>query len=161
MAASINRVILAGNLTRDPELRNLPSGMAVCELGLAINDRIKRNGEWVEQTTFVDVTLWGKTAETANQYLRKGRPVMIEGGLRLDTWETKEGEKRSKLKVVADRMHFLDARRDDAAGTGEPRQPASSYSRPAPASAPPRNAPPAQEHYGSESDSGDDDNLPF
>ena len=84
--ASFNRVILMGNLTRDPELRYLPSGMAVTDIGLAVNDRRKNaNGEWIEETTFVDVTLWGRTAEVASEYLSKGSPVFIEGRLKLDT----------------------------------------------------------------------------
>ena len=86
--ASYNRVILLGNLTRDPELRYIASGMAVTELGLAVNDRRKNaNGEWIEETTFVDVTLWARTAEVASEYLTKGSPVLIEGRLKLDTWE--------------------------------------------------------------------------
>ncbi len=104
--ASYNRVVLVGNLTRDIELRYIPSGMAVCDIGLAINDKIKKDGQWVEETTFVDVTLWGRTAEIANEYLSKGSNVLIEGRLKLDTWET-DGQKRSKLKVVGDRMQML------------------------------------------------------
>lgn len=108
--ASFNRVILLGNLTRDPELRYIPSGTAVVELGLAVNDRRKNSsGEWVEETTFVDVTLWGRTAEVASEYLSKGSPVLIEGRLRLDTWETSDGQKRSKLRVVGERMQMLGA----------------------------------------------------
>ena len=97
--ASFNRVILVGNLTRDPELRYIPSGTAVSEIGLAVNDRVKRGDQWVDETTFVDVTLWGRTAEVANEYLSKGAPVLIEGRLKLDSWE-KDGQKRSKLRVV-------------------------------------------------------------
>lgn len=109
--ASFNRVILVGNLTRDPDVRYLQSGMAVCDLGLAVNDRRKNaQGEWVDETTFVDVTVWGRTAEIASEYLSKGSPVLIEGRLKLDTWEGKEGEKRSKLKVVCDKMQMLGAR---------------------------------------------------
>ena len=86
--ASFNRVVLLGNLTRDPELRYIPSGTAVTDIGLAINDRRKGpNGDWVEETTFVDVTLWGRTAEVASEYLSKGSSVLIEGRLKLDTWE--------------------------------------------------------------------------
>ncbi len=108
--ASFNRVILLGNLTRDPELRYIPSGTAVVDLGLAVNDRRKNSsGEWVEETTFVDVTLWARTAEVASEYLSKGSPVLIEGRLKLDTWETSEGQKRSKLRVVGDRMQMLGA----------------------------------------------------
>ncbi len=105
--ASYNRVILMGNVTRDPELRYIPSGTAVTDLGLAVNDRRKNaNGEWVEETTFVDVTLWARTAEIACEYLSKGSPVFVEGRLKLDTWE-KEGKKNYKLRVVGDRIQLL------------------------------------------------------
>jgi single-strand DNA-binding protein len=105
--ASFNRVILVGNVTRDIELRYIQSGTAVTEIGLAVNDRRKTaSGEWVEDTTFVDVTLWGRTAEIASEYLSKGAPVLIEGRLKLDTWET-DGQKRSKLRVVGERMQLL------------------------------------------------------
>ena len=109
--ASFNRVILVGNLTRDPELRYISSGTAVTDIGLAVNDRRKNaNGEWVEETTFVDVTLWGRTAEVAGEYLTKGSPVLIEGRLKLDTWEGNDGQKQSKLKVVCERMQMLGSR---------------------------------------------------
>jgi single-strand DNA-binding protein len=105
--ASFNRVILLGNITRDIEVKYLQSGMAVTELGLAVNDRRKnQQGEWIEETTFVDVTLWGRTAEIAGEYLGKGSPVLIEGRLKLDTWET-DGQKRSKLRVVGERMQMI------------------------------------------------------
>jgi len=107
--ASYNRVVLLGNLTRDPELRYIPSGTAVSEVGLAVNDRVKKNDQWVDETTFVDVTLWGRTAEVANEYLSKGSSILIEGRLKLDTWE-KEGQKRSKLRVVADKMQMVGGR---------------------------------------------------
>jgi len=126
--ASYNRVILLGNLTRDIELRYLPSGMAVTDVGLAVNDRRKNQaGEWVEDATFVDITLWGRTAEVAGEYLSKGSSVMIEGRLKLDSWES-DGQKRSKLKVVGERMQMLGSR----GGGGRP-QPAneSEYSQPA------------------------------
>lgn len=107
MAASYNRVILVGNVTRDPELRYIPSGTAVTELGLAINERHKNaKGDWVEETVFVDVTLWARQAEVAGEYLSKGSSVLIEGRLKLDTWET-DGQKRSKLKVIGERMQML------------------------------------------------------
>lgn len=119
--ASFNRVILVGNLTRDVELRYTASSMAVCDLGLAVNDRRKNaQGEWVEETTFVDVTLWGRTAEVAGEYLKKGAPVLIEGRLKLDTWET-DGQKRSKLKVVGEKMQMLGGR----GGSGGPSRSAS------------------------------------
>jgi single-strand DNA-binding protein len=107
--ASFNRVILAGNLTRDPELRYIPSGMAVSDIGLAVNERIKRNEQWVDEPVFVDITLWGRLAEIANEYLSKGSPVLIEGRLRLDRWE-KDGQKHSKLKVTAEKMQMLGSR---------------------------------------------------
>ncbi len=109
--ASFNRVIVMGNLTRDPELRYTAGRKAVSDVGLAINDRIKKEGEWVEETTFVDVTLWGRTAEVANEYLAKGSPVLIEGRLKLETWE-KDGQKRSKLKIVCDRMQMIGSRKN-------------------------------------------------
>jgi single-strand DNA-binding protein len=113
--ASYNRVILMGNLTRDPELRYIPSGTAVSDIGLAINDRIKRGDQWVEQPVFVDVTLWGRTAEVANEYLSKGSPVLIEGRLRFDQWE-KDGQKQSKLRVTCERMQMLGGKGGGGAG---------------------------------------------
>jgi len=108
--ASFNRVILLGNLTRDVEVRYLQSGTAVADVGLAVNDRRKgQNGEWIEETTFVDVTLWGRTAEVAGEYLGKGSPILIEGRLKYDTWE-KDGQKRSKLSVVCERMQMVGAK---------------------------------------------------
>ena len=105
--ASFNRVILLGNLTRDVEVRYLQSGMAVADIGMAVNDRRKgQNGEWIEETTFVDVTLWGRTAEVAGEYLSKGSPLLVEGRLKYDTWE-KDGQKRSKLTVVCERMQMV------------------------------------------------------
>lgn len=116
--ASFNRVILMGNLTRDVEVKYLQSGMAVAEVGLAVNDRRKNQaGEWVEEVTFVDVTLWGRTAEVAGEYLSKGSPVLIEGRLKLDQWET-EGQKRSKLKVIGERMQMLGGRGGQGGGGG-------------------------------------------
>ena len=106
MPASYNRVILVGNLTRDIELRRTPQGTAVCDIGMAVNDRRKSGDEWVDETTFVDVTLWGRNAEVANEYTQKGSSVMIEGRLKFESWEN-EGQKRSKLKVVADRLQLL------------------------------------------------------
>ena len=105
---SFNRVIIMGNLTRDVELRHIPSGTAVTDLGMAMNEHRKdADGNKVEETVFVDVTLWGRTAEVAAEYLSKGSPVLIEGKLKLDQWETDDGEKRQKLKVVGDRMQML------------------------------------------------------
>ena len=112
--ASFNRVILVGNVTRDIELRYTPGGLAVTDLGLAVNDRRKNQaGEWVDETTFLDVTLWGRQAEVASEYLSKGSPVLVEGRLKLDTWE-QEGQKRSKLRVVGERMQMLGSRTSGA-----------------------------------------------
>ena len=102
-----NRVIVMGNITREIDLRYTQSETAVTDIGLAINDRKKDGtGQWVDDPTFVDVTLWGKTAEVAAQYLGKGSPVLIEGRLKQDTWED-NGQKRSKLRIIADRMQML------------------------------------------------------
>ncbi|GIX49856.1 MAG: single-stranded DNA-binding protein [Limisphaera sp.] len=115
--ASFNKVILAGNLTRDPELRYTPKGTAVARLGLAVNRRWRtETGELKDETTFVDVDAFGKTAETIAQYLKKGRAVLIEGRLRYDTWEDKQtGQKRSKLSVVLESFSFLDSGRGEGA----------------------------------------------
>ncbi len=118
--ASYNRVVLVGNLTRDPELRYIPSGTAVSDIGLAVNDRIKRGDQWVDETTFVDITLWGRTAEIANEYLSKGSSVLIEGRLKLDRWE-KDGQKHSKLKVVGDKLQMLGSRGEGGGGRGRGR----------------------------------------
>lgn len=119
--ASFNRVILLGNVTRDPELRYISNGTAVTDVGLAVNDRRKdgKTGEWIEETTFVDVTLWGRTAEIAGEYVTKGSPLLIEGRLKLDTWE-KDGKKNSKLRVVCERMQLLGGRGEGSRG-GKPR----------------------------------------
>lgn len=105
--ASFNKVVLMGNMTRDPEIKYTPNGTAVCEIGLAVNDRRKgSDGQYVDETTFVDVTCWGRTAEIVNEYLAKGSPVLIEGRLKLDQWE-KDGQKRSKLRVVCENLRML------------------------------------------------------
>lgn len=140
--ASYNRVVLLGNLTRDPELRYIPSGTAVSEIGLAVNDRVKKNDQWVDETTFVDVTLWGRTAEVANEYLSKGSSILIEGRLKLDTWE-KDGQKRSKLRVVADKMQMVGGRGGGGAG-GRPGGGAPQGQQ-EPAQAPGPSMPPADE----------------
>jgi single-strand DNA-binding protein len=162
--ASFNRVVLLGNVTRDPELRYIASGTAVTDIGLAVNDRRKTaTGEWVEETTFVDVTLWGRTAEVAGEYVTKGSPILIEGRLKLDTWE-KDGKKNSKLRVVGERMQLLGGR-----GEGGPR----GEGRPAKArAAGGRGAAPGGDEFGqSEPDYdgpqgggagvGADDDIPF
>ncbi len=119
--ASFNRVILMGNLTRDPQVRYIPSGTAVAELGLAINRTWfdKNSNQKKEDVTFVDVTLWGRQAEIAGEYLAKGRSVLIEGRLQLDTWQDKEsGQNRSKLKVVCENMTMVGGRNEGGSGGG-------------------------------------------
>jgi len=113
--ASFNKVILIGNVTRDPQVKYLGSGTAVTELGLAVNRQWadKNSNERKSETTFVDVTLWGRTAEVAGEYLSKGRPVLIEGRLQLDTWDDREtGHKRSKLRVVGESLVMLGSKGD-------------------------------------------------
>jgi len=121
--ASFNRVILMGNLTRDPEVRFLPSGMPVVDIGLAVNDRYqdKQTQEWVDRPNFIDCTAFGKSAESIGKFFTKGRPIHIEGKLRFEQWDDKtSGQKRSKLKVVIDQWTFCDSR-NDGGGGGAPR----------------------------------------
>lgn len=119
--ANFNRVMLMGNLTRDVELKYTPSNQAVANIGLAVNRRYKTKdtGEQREETTFVDCEAWGRTAEVMNQYLAKGRPVFIEGRLKLDSWQDKDGGNRSKLKVVVENFQFVDSRGGGGGGGGE------------------------------------------
>jgi len=164
--ANLNKVMLMGNLTRDPEVRYTPKGTAVAELGLAINRVYSaENGEKREETTFVDVTLWGRTAEIAGEYLKKGRPVFIEGRLQLDSWDDKQtGQKRSKLKVVGEAMQLMGSRGGgegggggggggEYSGGGEP--PSSRPQKSAP-SQPPKQKPPADPDLEPE-----EDDIPF
>jgi len=162
--ASYNKVLLMGNLTRDPEVKYTPKGTALANLGLAVNRRwTTETGEQKEEVTFVDVEVWGRQAETAGQYLAKGRPVFIEGRLKLDSWEDKEsGQKRNKLKVVAERVQFLGAPsgggrgefKDEAPGDQAPARPASRGGRSA--------APPARDAGESDAPPApEDDNIPF
>lgn len=113
MAGSFNKVIIMGNLTRDIEVRYTPGGTAVADAGMAVNEKRKnKDGDLIEETVFVDVTLWGRNAEVAAEYLEKGSPVLIEGRLKLDQWETEEGDKRQKLKVTCDRMQMVGGKKD-------------------------------------------------
>ncbi len=120
MAGSFNKVILMGNLTRDVEIRHTPSNTAVGNFGLAVNRRYRtQSGENREEVTFVDCEAWGRTAEVMSQYLTKGRPVMIEGRLKLDQWEDKNGGgKRSKLSVVVENFQFVDSGQGGSGGGG-------------------------------------------
>ena len=118
--ANLNRVFLIGNLTRDPELRYIPNGTAVANLGMAINRRYKdASGNLQEEVCYVTVVLWGRQAETANQYLKKGNPLFVEGRLSYRTWE-KDGQKRSTLEVRGERMQFLGGKREDGPSAAEP-----------------------------------------
>jgi single-strand DNA-binding protein len=163
MAASLNKVLLMGNLTRDPEVRYTPKGTAVGDLGLAVNDSYKaQDGTIKETVTFINVEVWGRQAETCKQYLSKGRPVFIEGQLRLDQWETPQGEKKNQLRVRADRVQFLGgggqggsgggggSRGSYSGGGGAPGEQAAKPARPA-APAPSDDAPPL----------ADEDDIPF
>src|SRR5579872_7206283 len=140
--ANFNKVILAGNLTRDPELRYTPKGTAIARIGMAINRTWKTDtGETKEEVTFVDVDAFGRQAEVIAQYMKKGRPLLVEGRLKLDQWEDKNThQKQSKLKVVLDSFSFLGTRGDDGGGGGggEP-------ARPRPAAPTPAAAPPGPE----------------
>ena len=120
--ANLNRVLLIGNLTRDPEVRYTPKGTAVAEIGLAVNRIYSgEDGEKKEETTFVDVTLWARQAEIAGQYLKKGRPVFIEGRLQLDTWDDKQtGQKRSRLRVVSENLQLLGSRQEGESSSPAP-----------------------------------------
>jgi single-strand DNA-binding protein len=109
--ASYNRVVMIGNLTRDPEYKQLPSGQAVCRLGLAVNRQIKskQSGNVVQEVCFIDIDVWGAQAESCHQYLQKGRPILVEGRLKYDSWQDQQGQTRSKHSIVADRVLFLSA----------------------------------------------------
>ena len=149
--ASFNKVLLVGNLTRDPELRYTPKGTAIARLGVACNRKWKsESGEMKEEVTFVDVDAFGKQAETIGQYLKKGRPILIEGRLRLDQWEDKQsGQKKSKLGVVLESFQFLDS----GGGRGGDGEGAHAPARPSAAAAPAAEAPDAEPPH--------DDDVPF
>lgn len=117
---NLNKVMLMGNLTRDPELRYTPNNTAVANLGMAINRKWfnKQTNENQEETTFVDMEAWGRTAEVLNQYLKKGRPLYVEGRLKLDQWQDKDGGNRSKLKIVIESFEFLDSGKGEGGGGG-------------------------------------------
>ena len=129
--AAINRVVLVGNLTRDPELRHTPSGTAVCNLRLAVNTRRKdETGQWVDKPNYFDITVWGNQGERCAQYLSKGRPVAVDGRLEWREWETPEGNKRQAVDVVADSVQFLGSRGEGEGGGGGGYIPASAPATP-------------------------------
>lgn len=153
--ASFNKVILAGNLTRDPELRYTPKGTAVAKIGLAVNRQYTtETGEKREEVSFIDVEAWGRQGEVIAQYMKKGRPLLIEGRLKLDSWEDKNTkQKMSKLKVVLESFSFIDSNRGDApGGEGGPSGPPPSSSRPAPSRPAPPSGPPLEGDGPPESD---------
>lgn len=156
--ANLNMVLLMGNLTRDPELRFTPSGQAVAQVGLAINRKYRdaKTNELREEVVFVDIEVWGKQAETVNQYLRKGNPAFFEGRLKLDQWDDKQtGQKRSKLKVIAFRMQFLGQPPSRQGAPAAPRPPQAA--RPAPTPAAAGAAPAAAPEAGAPPEPGADD----
>jgi single-strand DNA-binding protein len=154
--ASFNKVILAGNLTRDPELRYTPKGTAVVKIGLAVNRTWKNEtGETKEEVAFIDVDAWGRQAEVLAQYLRKGRPLLIEGRLKLDTWEDKTThQKQSKLKVVLESFSFIDSKGPEGAAA-----PSAEAPRRAPSAAPSAKSPEPPE--AAEPPSAEEDDVPF
>jgi single-strand DNA-binding protein len=160
---NLNRVMLMGNCTRDPEIKYTPKGTAVAELGLAVN-RIysTEQGERREETTFVDVELWGRQAEIAGEYLKKGRPVYIEGRLKLDTWDDKQtGQKRSKMRVVCENLQLLGSREGGpGAGGGGGGEPSEGYSQQQQRRPSAKPAPPARPPADPDLDVSDDD-IPF
>ncbi len=124
MANGYNRVVLVGNLTRDPELRQLASSQAVCRLNIASNRQFKnrQTGDMVQEVCYVDIDVWGPQADSCNQYLQKGRQVLIEGRLKLDTWQDQEGHNRSKHSIVADRVVFLSSGSQEASSDSAQKQ---------------------------------------
>ena len=159
--ANVNKVMLLGNITRDLEVRYTPKGTAVCDLGMAVNRiRTGDNGERIEEVTYVDVTLWGRQAELAGQYLSKGRSVFIEGRLQLDQWDDKQtGQKRSRLRVVGENMQFIGGQGGSGGNQGG-------------SSAPRQQAPPSEQQQAptqssqggaaaAENFDNDDDDIPF
>jgi single-strand DNA-binding protein len=152
--ANFNKVILAGNLTRDPELRYTPKGMAVVKIGMAINRSWKsESGETKEEVTFVDVDAWGRQAEVIAQYMRKGRPILIEGRLKLDTWEDKNThQKQSKLKVTLESFSFIDSKGPEGGGGAPSAEPPRKPAAPAKPEAPPPDGEPQ---------APEDDDVPF
>ena len=157
--ASFNKVILAGNLTRDPELRYTPKGTAIARIGMALNRTWKtETGETKEEVTFVDVDAFGRQAEVIAQYMRKGRPLLVEGRLKLDQWEDKNThQKQSKLHVVLEGFSFLDSRGGGDGGGAEPAR-ARPAQPSAPAAAAPASSPEASEP---EAPAGEEDDVPF
>ncbi|AWT60994.1 MAG: Single-stranded DNA-binding protein [Candidatus Moanabacter tarae] len=154
--ASFNKVILMGNLTRDPELRVTPSGTAICKMGLATSRTYTtQDGNQREETTFVDVDAFGKQAEVISKYMAKGRPILVEGRLRFDQWETNTGEKRSKLGVVLETFRFVGPRNTQETGTSSSPTPYTEDNSPPPREEPQSGKPDKEENF------DDEDDVPF
>ena len=167
---NLNKVLLMGNLTRDPELRTLPSGMAVCNFGMAINRNFTdREGNRREETTFVDVESFGKQAETISRYMNKGRGIFVEGRLKLDQWETPAGEKRSKMRVALENFQFVGGRSEEderaapSAGFTSTPSESTTQSNKETTFSPPSNEVEAKDKDGVEEDKDDveEDDVPF
>ncbi len=165
--ASVNKVILIGNLTRDPELRYTPKQTAVCEIGLAVNRRYRVENDLREETTFVDVTFWGPQAETVSKYLEKGNPIYIEGRLKYDAWDDKEtGKRRSKMTVVAENFQFLGGKSSSGGPMEDSDGPARPSSTPAASSSSSGSSSSASSSSGSGTGPGpladeEEDDIPF
>lgn len=158
--ASFNKVILMGNLTRDPETRVTPSGLTICKMGLAVSRRYStKDGDSREETTFVDVDAFGRQAEVITKYLRKGSPIFMEGRLRFDQWETSDGQKRTKLGVVLENFQFVGGNRDESSGASGSSGAYESSSPPV-RSANSGGTAPAGENFASTDDTLDED-VPF
>jgi len=164
--ANVNKVMLLGNITRDLEVRYTPKGTAVCDLGMAVNRiRTGDNGERIEEVTYVDVTLWGRQAELAGQYLSKGRSVFIEGRLQLDQWDDKQtGQKRSRLRVVGENMQFIGGQGQGGGGSSNaPSQAAQAPQQSSPPAQQQQSSPPPAQGGAAAADSFDNDadDIPF
>src|ERR1700678_1732744 len=160
--ANLNKVMLIGNLTRDPEIKYTPKGTAIADIGLAVNrNYTTESGEKREEVTFIDVTLWGRVAEIVGEYCKKGRPLFVEGRLQLDTWDDKQtGQKRSKLKVVGDNIQLLGSR--EGGGGGGQSGGGGEYQEGRPAVVGPRRSPPPQKKPPVDPDlDAAEDDIPF
>ena len=160
---NLNKVQLMGNITRDPEVRYTPKGTAVTDIGLAINRNYSTDdGDRREETTFVDITFWGRQAEVIGEYMKKGRPLYVEGRLQLDQWEDKNtGQQRSRLKVIGDNFQFLGGRDEGGQRGGGQGQQSSQQGAPQQQSLQSQQQAPTQQNYDPIPPSDDDDDIPF
>ncbi len=159
-ASNINSVVVTGNLTRDPELRHLNSGTAVCKLRVAVNTRRKEGTEWVDKPNYFDVTVWGAQGENCSTYLSKGRPVAVQGRLEWREWEAKEGGKRQSVEIIAESVQFLGSR-DGSGSSGSSGENGGGNSFAAPQSDVPADTSDFEGETASVGASGNDDDIPF